>query len=192
MHPPNVDVLLYPGCYIVYLFSSQSYQPACPVSMSRTPLTSLSFGDSDPRLHLPPLTSYQKAIRYSSNIQIHEGSARAIVIGPDIYYSPNSSRTPPLPLPPGNTQYDCNPLKDCVDQFHNPQWWKTDVGYLPFLPTSPQFGSSPFHVLYNSYLETGPRRKRRVRMDSADVLNWGRLETTLTHIFKSFQSTGFS
>ncbi len=63
------------------------------------------------------------------------------------------------------------------------------MGYLPFLPTSPQFGSPPFHQLYGDVLETGPRRKRRVRMESNDVLNWVRLETILSHIFSSFQST---
>ncbi len=156
--------------------------------MSRTPPKSSFVSDSH-QVHLPALTSFQRAIRYTTNMQIHEINGRAIVIGTDVYYSPNSSRTPPAPLPPRNLQYTRDPLEDCVEEFHNPQWWKTDTGYLPFLPTSPQFGSSPFNLLYNSFLETGTCRKRRVRMNSNDVLNWGRLEMTLTHIFKSFQST---
>ncbi len=143
------------------------------------------FGDPN-QVHLPPPTSFQRAIQYTSSAPIHEAYARAIVIGTDVYYSPNSSKAPPLP--PQSSRYIRNPLKDGVEEFHNPQWWKTDTGYLPFLPTSPQFGCPPFDQLYNRPLETGTRLKRRVRMDSNDVLNWSRLETTLTHIFKSFQS----
>ncbi len=144
------------------------------------------FGD--PRqVHLLPLTSFQRAIRYTSDKPIHDSNARAIVIGKDVYYSPNSSRKPPLPV--DNPQYVRDPLKDCVEEFHNPQWWNTEMGYLPFLPTSPHFGSPPFHQLYNKFLETGPRQKRRVRMDSSDIINWSRLEATLTQIFHSFQST---
>ncbi|KJA19781.1 hypothetical protein HYPSUDRAFT_204362 [Hypholoma sublateritium FD-334 SS-4] len=138
------------------------------------------------QVHLPPPTSFQRAIQYTSNTSIHEANARAIVIGTDVYYSPNSSRTPPLPSK--SLQYIRDPLKDSVEEFHNPQWWRTDTGYLPFLPTSPKFGSPPFHQLFNYPLEMGPRRKRRVRMDPNDILNWSRLETTLAHIFKSFQS----
>lgn len=144
------------------------------------------FGDKD-QVHISPPSSFQTAIRYTSNQPIHEGNARAIVIGTDIYYSPNCSRTPLLPLKcPTNVR---NPLKDDIEEFHNPKWWNTDTGYLPFLPTNPQFGSPPFHQLYNNLVETGPRKKRRLRMDSNDVLNWKRLENALGHIFKSFQTT---
>ncbi len=110
------------------------------------------FGD--PRqVNLLPPTSYQKAIRYTGDKSIHDSNARAVIIGTDIYYSPNSSRTPPRPL--ANPQYIRDPLKDNVEEFHHPQWWNAELAYLPFLPTSPHFGSPPFHQLYNKFLETG-------------------------------------
>lgn len=144
------------------------------------------FGDAQ-QVHISPPSSFQTAIRYTSNKSIHEGNARAIVIGTDIYYSPNCSRTPLLPSK--CPQKVRNPLKDDIEEYHNPQWWNTDTGYLPFLPTNPQFGSPPFHQLYNNLVSTGPRKTRRLRMESNDVLNWKRLESSLTHIFRSFQST---
>ncbi len=133
-------------------------------------------------------TSFQTAIRYSSLAAIHEETARAIVLGTDIYYSPNSSQTPKLPPLPSVSQFVRDPLKDSIEEFHNPQWWTMETGYLPFIPTSPHFGSPPFHVLYNEPMETGHALKRRVQMDSSNVLNWKRLETSLAHLFKSFQS----
>ena len=146
----------------------------------------LYFGDKH-QIYVTPPSSYQTAIQFVKEGSIHENYGRAIVIGSDVYYSPNSSRKPPVPKL--QTNIVRNPLKDNVEEYHNPQWWRSDTGYLPFLPTSPQFGSPPFHVLYNNFVETGPRRKRRVRMDSNDILNWTRLEATLGQIFKSFQST---
>ncbi|KJA22733.1 hypothetical protein HYPSUDRAFT_201830 [Hypholoma sublateritium FD-334 SS-4] len=139
------------------------------------------------QVHITPPTSYQQAIQSTRNTPIHGSNGRAIVIGEAIYYSPNSSKTPPLP--PKDLRKIRDPLKDCVEELHNPQWWSADTGYLPFLPTSPQFGSPPFDQLFNTVLETGSRRKRRVRMDSNDILSWKRLETTLGHIFNSFQTT---
>ncbi len=133
-------------------------------------------------------TSFDTAIRYTSSTPIHDAYARAIVLGTDIYYSPNSSRTPPLP-PKDVTRPIRDPVKDSVEEFHNPSWWRTDMAYLPFVPTAPQFGTPPFHVLYNEPLETGPRRKRRLRMESNDILSWKRLENTLERIFRSFQSS---
>lgn len=63
-----------------------------------------------------------------------------------------------------------------------------ESGYLPFLPTSPSFHCPPFHVLFNRPINVGPRRRMRIQMDSNDVLNWNRLEHTLTQLFRSFQS----
>lgn len=104
-----------------------------------------------------------------------------------MYYSPNSSKLPKLPSK--SIELGRNPLKDDVEEYHNPQWWKMNTAYLPFLPITPQFGQLPFHELYNNILETGPQRKQQIRMDSNDVLNWKQLEATLAQIFKSFQST---
>lgn len=144
------------------------------------------FGD-DP-LDLSAPTSFHTAIRYSSARSIHEATGRAIVIGEDIYYSPNSSKTPPLP-PKGIHSYVCDPLKDSVQEFHNPHWWTIEAGYLPFLPISPNFHNPPFLLLFNIPIHTGKRPKRRVQMDSNDILNWNHLEHTLAKIFKSFQAS---
>ncbi|KJA14273.1 hypothetical protein HYPSUDRAFT_208863 [Hypholoma sublateritium FD-334 SS-4] len=138
----------------------------------------------------PP--AYHTAINYTGTQSIHEASGRAIVLGSDIYYSPNCSRAPPLPtkpLPGQTVHYGRDPFQNKVEEFHNPQWWSAKAGYLPFLPTLPNFYCPPFHVLFSDPIGIGPRRNRRLRMDSNHALNWNRLETTLAHIFQSFQSS---
>lgn len=144
------------------------------------------FGATPLELHAP--TAFEKAINYSGGGQtIHGANGRAIVLGSDIFYSPNCSRTPSPPPPRPITAYIRDPLKDSVEEFHQPKWWSLEAGYLPFLPTSPNFYCPPFHVLFNDLIGTGAR-KRRVRMHSSDVLSWKRLENALAQIFQNFQS----
>lgn len=144
------------------------------------------FGDKP--LELPEPTSFQTAIRFTSAQSIHKATGRAIVLGEEIYYSPNSSRTPLMPPPPTQA-YTRDPVTDSVEEFYNPRWWTPQAAYLPFLPTSPNFQCPPFHTLFNNPVTHGPRRKYRIQMDSNDILNWNRLENTLTQLFRSFQTT---
>ncbi len=137
---------------------------------------------------LPCPTSFQTAINMSTAGSIHLDTGRAVVIGESIYYSPNSSRTPPMP-PPVSRSYIRDPSKDAVEEFHDPRWWSVETGYLPFLPIAPNLNSPPFHLLFNTPVDVGPRRKCLVQMDSQDVLNWNRLENTLARLFKSFQAS---
>lgn len=141
-------------------------------------------------LGLPAPTAFETAINYSSSESIHKSNGRAIVLGTDIFYSPNCSLTPPPPPPftAAPKTYVRDPLKDSVEEFHHPHWWSLQAAYLPFLPTSPNFYRPPFHVLFNDLVKTGVRQKRRVRMDSSDILNWNHLENSLAQIFQSFQS----
>lgn len=143
------------------------------------------FGDARP---LPAPTTFQTAIGYSSSHSIHQASGRAIVLGTDIYYSPNCSLIP-RPPPPATSTYVRDPFKDSVEEFHHPHWWTIKAGYLPFLPTFPNFHCPPFHVLFNDPIQTGARQKRRIQMDSNDILSWSRLENALARVFKDFQST---
>lgn len=147
-----------------------------------------TFVGKEQPLDLLPPTAFQKAIRFSGIPEITcKTTGRVIVLGTDLFYSPNCSLTPPLPPPPTRT-YIRDPLKDSVEEFHQPHWWVLETGYLPFLPTNPNFHSPPFHTLFNDPIKTGPCWKRRVQMDSNDILSWNRLENTLSQLFKSFQS----
>lgn len=145
------------------------------------------FGKTPLELHAP--TAFETAINYSGGGQsIHGTNGRAIVLGSDLFYSPNCSRTPSPPPPRPIPKYIRDPLKDSVEEFHQPKWWSLEAGYLPFLPTSPNFYCPPFHILFNDPIGAGARSKRRVRMDSGDVLSWKRLENALAQIFQNFQS----
>ena len=153
--------------------------------------TGVAMFSGDNPLELPAPTAFHTAINYSSSQSIHQANARAIVIGSDIYYSPNCSLTPPLPTFPTGAQpvtYFRDPLQSTAEEFHHPQWWSLKFGYLPFLPTSPNLHCPPFHVLFSDPIGIGPRKKRRLRMNSNDALNWNRLEAELSLIFGSFQS----
>lgn len=141
---------------------------------------------SENRLDRLPPTAFQTAINYSGTQSVHEASGRVLVLGSDVFYSPNCSRVPPRPPPHAQT-YVRNPLKDSVEEFHHPHWWSPQVGYLPFLPISPNLHCPPFHVLFNNPVGIGPRRIR-IQMDSNDILSWNRLENALSQFFRSLQS----
>ena len=66
--------------------------------------TGVAMFSGDNPLELPAPTAFHTAINYSSSQSVHQANARAIVIGSDIYYSPNCSLTPPLPTFPTGAQ----------------------------------------------------------------------------------------
>ncbi|KJA15797.1 hypothetical protein HYPSUDRAFT_207585 [Hypholoma sublateritium FD-334 SS-4] len=128
-----------------------------------TPWQMFEEEPSDDPLELRGPTSFQTAINLSSPGSIHQATGRAVIIGETVYYSPNSSKTPPMP-PPVTDAYIRDPSKDSVEEFHSPRWWTADTGYLPFLPIMPNFNKPPFHLLFNTPVGIGPRRKRLVQM----------------------------
>ena len=145
---------------------------------------------SENPLELRTPSAFQTAISYSGGSggqSVHKPSGRVTVLGSDVFYSPNCSRVPPRPPPPAQT-YVRDPLKDSVEEFHCPHWWSLQVGYLPFLPLSPNLHCPPFHVLFNNPVGVGPRRIR-IQMDSSDILNWNRLENALSQFSQSLQSS---
>ena len=145
---------------------------------------------SENPLELCTPSAFQTAISYSGGSggqSVHKPSGRVTVLGSDVFYSPNCSRVPPRPPPPAQT-YVRDPLKDSVEEFHCPHWWSLQVGYVPFLPLSPNLHCPPFHVLFNNPVGVGPRRIR-IQMDSSDILNWNRLENALSQFSQSLQSS---
>ena len=135
-------------------------------------------------LSLP--SSYLTAIRYVNLNRnwLHQPLGRAVAIGDAIFYSPNSSFVPACP-PPAEHQLFRDPAKDNVEELHQPRWWSSSAAYLPFLPTSPNLHSPPFHVLFNN---PTTRRKNHVQMDPKAALEWANLEQRLKCSVQQFQS----
>lgn len=145
----------------------------------------LDAGHSPPQgLSLP--SSYLAAIRYVNLNRdwLHQPLGRAVVVGNDVFYSPNSSFAPASP-PPAEHQLSRDATKDNVEEFHQPHWWTSSAAYLPFLPTFPNLHSPPFDVLFH---RPGVHKKNHIQMDPRDTLEWADLEQRLKCAVQQFQS----
>lgn len=133
-------------------------------------------------------TKFEDVIQKQVSYELHTKCARAVVLGSDIFYLPNSSFLPRLPSNDGHP-FRCDPNTQDVEEIQQPLWYIHEMAYLPFVPKEPSFHIVPFDKLYSNPLTIrNIKRQHRKHMDSPDIIHWKTIEKQMEGVFFTLHS----